>query len=98
MVFMFFRLKFITLKDEVPREAEPFPHLIQIVYQTVDLLPGVPILPLSGGNRQEHIRVAELGSSGVDPDEDVQDFLQVVLLLEEVVDDGVHVNKLPQAH
>src|SRR6202035_901864 len=76
-------------KAELTRSAG-----VELLDQRTDLLAGVPVLPLVGGHGQKQVRVRQGSAAAVDPNEDVQDFVRVLVGFQVIVNRPGHPERL----
>jgi hypothetical protein len=85
------------LQNQVLAEGETLPDPVEFVDEPVDGLARIVLDPLGGGHREKKVGVGEDGASRVDPDEDVEDLVELLRFLEEEVHRGGDVYDLVQA-
>jgi hypothetical protein len=83
-------------EDDVLRELEALALRIEAVDERVDLVSGIPLLPLGCRNREQEIAVGQHRSAGVHADEDVQNAFNVLIGFLVEMQTGGRVDRSPE--
>src|SRR5690606_18205604 len=80
------------LQHEVLAQGKSRPYAVELVDESVNLLPGVDLFPLRDGNTEKQVGVGEDGSTRVQADKDVEHPLKILSFFLIVIDQvvGVH--------